>query len=69
MNIDMKTFAIIVSFIGLIVTGAMGYGSLKTEVSTLKQRVNERADTSDRVAQDIMEMKTDIATLLERTKP
>ena len=65
----MKTFAIIVSFIGLIVTGAMGYGSLKTEVSTLKQRVNDRAGTSDKVAQDIMEMKTDIATLLERTKP
>ena len=69
MNIDLKTLALIVSLLGIVAGGAMGYGSLKTEVSTLKTQINMRTSGDQKVASDIMEMKTNIATLLERTKP
>ena len=69
MTIDLKTLSVIVSFVGLIVVGAMGYGSLNTEVEHLKEQVWSRSQSADRVGSDIMEMKANIATLLERTKP
>lgn len=69
MVLDIKTLAVIVSFIGVIITGAMGYGSLRTEVTGLKEREDSRESLDSKMASDIMEMKTNIATLLERTKP
>lgn len=69
MTLDLKTLAVVVSFVGIIITGAMGYGSLRTEVTGLKEREDNRDGLDMMIAADITEMKTNIATLLERTKP
>ena len=69
MRIDIKTLAFIISFATLLVGAAMAYGSLTTRVNTLEHSFQMRSGADAVMARDITEMKTNIATLIERTKP
>ncbi len=69
MTIDLKMASIATSILSAIGVALMGYGSLINRVTTLENQLKSFTSTEERLADDIMEIKTNIATLMERTKP
>jgi len=68
-TIDLKMASIATSILSAIGVALMGYGSLINRVTTLENQLKSFTSTEERLADDIMEIKTNIATLMERTKP
>jgi len=69
MTIDLKIVSITTSIVSTLGVALMGYGSLINRVTTLENQLQSFTSTEERLADDIMEIKTNIATLMERTKP
>ena len=69
MIIDIKTTLAVLTILAMIIAGSMGYGSLKTEVKTLKIDMSDKNASDNKIESDISSIKMNVATLLERTKP
>jgi len=69
MTFDIKTLSVSISLTAVIFTAAMWCGALQSRVKTIEVKIESGSTSNQKMAEDIMEIKSNIATLMERTKP